>query len=52
MSDKDREEFESIVRSMEAQIMNVGVHLEIDTTARQIYSRQIHKIATEDGHRI
>lgn len=37
----DRSYFESSIRALEAEIANVGVHLAIDSSARQLYSKQI-----------
>ncbi len=41
----DRLIFEDAIRSLEAEITNVGVHLTIDATARQSYARQIRVMA-------
>ena len=43
----DRQRFEELVRGFEAQIANVGAHLEIDTSARRAYTRQIKAMADE-----
>lgn len=44
---KDRELFESAIRALEAEIANIGVHLTIDSSARQTYTKQIHAMSTE-----
>jgi hypothetical protein len=39
--------FEDIIRSLEVEIANAGVHLTIDPAARQIYTRQIRAMADQ-----
>lgn len=41
MRQSDEEEFENAIKSLEATAANIGVHLEIDSTARKIYAREI-----------
>lgn len=41
MQQSDEEAFENAIKSLEATAASVGVHLEIDSTARQIYAREI-----------
>ena len=43
----DRQRFEDLIRGFEAQIASVGAHLEIDTSARKAYARQIKAMADE-----
>ena len=45
--DRDRTEFESAIRSLEAQLANAGVHLVADSTVREVYARQIEAMASE-----
>lgn len=42
---KDHLTFENLIRSLEAEIANVGVHLAIDASARRSYVRQIKMMA-------
>jgi hypothetical protein len=44
---KDREAFESIVRSLEAEIANIGVHLTVDSEARKAYVKQIREMSSD-----
>lgn len=44
---KDKKTFEDAVRALEAQIANVGVHLELDSNARKIYRKQIQAMSVE-----
>lgn len=37
----DRSYFESSIRALEAEVANVGVHLAIYSSARQLYAKQI-----------
>ncbi len=46
---KDREIFEDAIRALEAQIANIGVHMVIDSDARQIYTKQIQAMSVELG---
>lgn len=46
----DEETFENAIKSLEATITSVGVHLEIDSTARRIYAREI-KIMSDNLRR-
>ena len=41
----DRVVFEDVVKSFEAQIANIGVHLTVDSTARLAYAREIKVMA-------
>lgn len=41
MQQSDEEAFENAIKSLEATAASVGVHWEIDSTARQIYAREI-----------
>jgi hypothetical protein len=43
--DNDRTIFENSIRSMEAEIANLGAHLTIDSLARQAYGQQIKAFA-------
>lgn len=38
-------EFEKIIKSFEAQFANAGTHLTIDSAARQLYAREIKRMA-------
>ncbi|QBE62405.1 hypothetical protein [Pseudoduganella lutea] len=38
-------EFEKIIKSLEAQFANAGAHLTIDSAARQLYAREIKRMA-------
>jgi len=42
---EDRLIFENVIRSLEAEIASVGVHLTLDAAARQSYARQIGVMA-------
>jgi len=44
---KDRELFERVIRTLQGEVANIGVHLTVDSTARQAYAKQIHAMATE-----
>jgi hypothetical protein len=41
MQQSDEEAFENAIKSLEATTASVGMHLEIDSTARRIYAREI-----------
>jgi hypothetical protein len=41
MREQDQEVFENAIKSLEATAVSAGVHLKIDSTARQIYVREI-----------
>lgn len=41
MQPADQTEFENEIRSLEATAASAGMHLEIDSTARRIYAREI-----------
>lgn len=43
--ENDRIVFEDAIRALEAEIANIGVHLTIDSSARQTYSQQIKAMA-------
>ena len=43
----DREIFESAIRALEAEIAVIGVHLTVDSSARQLYSRQVSAMASD-----
>lgn len=43
----DREVFENVIRALEAEIVNVGFHLTVDSQARQVYEKQIRAMASE-----
>lgn len=47
MATDDRTLFEHTIRAMEAELANVGVHLALDGSARQLYARQIALMAQE-----
>jgi hypothetical protein len=38
-------EFDNAIKALEAQFANAGTHLSIDSTARQIYTREIKRMA-------
>jgi hypothetical protein len=40
-------EFDDAIRSLEAEVSNVGAHLTLDAAARQAYARQIRAVADE-----
>jgi hypothetical protein len=44
---KDREVFEIAIRALESEAANIGVHLTVDSTARQAYSKQIRAMSAE-----
>ena len=44
---QNRELFENALRGIEADIANVGVHLTIDSHARQVYAKQIKAMTVE-----
>lgn len=44
---KDREVFESAIRALESEVANIGVHLTVDSAARQAYSKQIRAMSAE-----
>ena len=46
-SEKDRELFEAVIRSLESEIANIGTHVTIDAEARRIYSKQILAMSSE-----
>lgn len=39
--------FENAVRALEAELANVGVHLTLDASARQLYAQQIRAMSNE-----
>ena len=39
--------FEHSIRTLEAEIANVGTHLALDASARQLYAKQIQAMAAE-----
>ena len=41
MQRSDEEEFENAIKSLEATTASAGMHLELDSTARRIYAREI-----------
>lgn len=43
----DRTAFDNTIRSLEAEVSNLGTHLAIDSAARQAYTRQIALMAEE-----
>ena len=43
--DNDRIVFEEAIRALESEIANIGVHLTVDSAARQAYSQQIKAMA-------
>ncbi|MBV1882431.1 MAG: hypothetical protein KUG82_12405 [Pseudomonadales bacterium] len=43
----DKAVFESAIRALELEIANVGVHLTLDSAARQAYAKQIRAMSTE-----
>lgn len=45
MQPADQTEFENAIRSLEATAASAGMHLEIDSTARRIYAREIKIMA-------
>jgi len=46
-SQEDKKIFEASIQALRSEIANVGVHLIIDAEARQAYSKQILKMASE-----
>ena len=46
-ADNDRTEFESAIRSLEAQLANTGVHLVVDSAVREAYARQVEAMARD-----
>lgn len=44
---RDQSIFESSIQALEAEIANVGVHLNVDAAARHSYARQIREMANE-----
>jgi hypothetical protein len=46
-SQEDQKIFEASIQTLQSEIANVGVHLIIDAEARQAYSKQILKMASE-----
>lgn len=44
---KDKAAFESAIRALEVEIANIGVHLTLDSTARQTYAKQIRAMSSE-----
>ncbi|UTW01034.1 hypothetical protein KDW99_07890 [Marinomonas rhizomae] len=44
---EEKELFESAIRSLQAEIANIGVYITIDAEARRAYSRQILAMASE-----
>ncbi len=44
---KDRVVFESAIRALEVEITNIGVHLTLDSAARQAYAKQIRTMSNE-----
>ncbi|SBS25745.1 hypothetical protein MSP8887_00253 [Marinomonas spartinae] len=44
---KDKAAFESAIRALESEVANIGAHLTVDSTARQMYSKQIRAMSTE-----
>ncbi len=45
MQQADEEAFENAIKSLEATTASVGMHLEIDSTARRIYAREIRAMS-------
>lgn len=45
--EKNRAVFESAIRALEVEIANIGVHITLDSTARQAYAKQIQSMSTE-----
>jgi len=45
MKPSDEDAFENAIKSLEATAANVGLHLEIDSTARRIYAREIRAMS-------
>ncbi|WP_221801940.1 hypothetical protein [Oceanobacter mangrovi] len=43
----DQQLFENTIKSMEAELANVGVHLTIDSSARQLYTKKIRAMSNE-----
>jgi hypothetical protein len=43
----NQDHFEQVIRVFEAEIANIGTHLAIDASARQLYTKQIHAMASE-----
>ena len=50
MQQSDKETFENAIKSLEATTASAGMHLEIDSTARRIYAREI-KVMSENFRR-
>lgn len=50
MQRSDEEAFENAIESLEATAASAGMHLEIDSTARRIYAREI-KLMSDDLRR-
>ncbi|HCG8570459.1 hypothetical protein [Vibrio parahaemolyticus] len=44
---QDKREFEAAIQALEAQAVNVGLHMVVDAGARQLYSRQIKRFSEE-----
>ncbi len=44
---QDKREFEAAIQALEAQAVNVGLHMVVDAEARQLYSRQIKRFSEE-----
>lgn len=44
---KERDIFESAIRALEAEVANIGAHLTVDSTARQVYGNQIRAMSAE-----
>lgn len=45
MPQSDEEAFENALKSLEATTTSIGIHLEIDSTARRIYAREIKNMS-------
>lgn len=45
MSQPDEESFENAIKSLEATAASAGTHLEIDSTARRIYAREVRSMS-------
>jgi hypothetical protein len=47
VQENNQQIFESSIRALEAEIINIGTHLTIDANARQVYARQIRAMSSE-----
>lgn len=45
MQQPDKEAFENAIKSLEATVASAGMHLELDSTARRIYAREIETMS-------